>query len=202
MENLRLITEMSLNRLLSKHFVDGFIIITADKSYIDDPKIAKVRFKELKRDVANAGYSYVPVWGGYKETNITTGIKNDAASFEMGILVPNQKVGNSDMSYDIDRLKELGIKLSGKYDQESFLYKPKGNENKAYWIDRNGKIDYIFNNVSVNDLAQEFFTKIKHGKNSVKADRRFSFMNEIYMNHAPYTAREAYGRYGEQFYAV
>ena len=77
-----------------------------------------------------------------------------------------------------------------------------GNENKAYWIDRNGRIDFEFNNVSVNDLAQEFFTKIKHGKNLGKADRRFSFVNEIYMNHTPYTAREAYSRYGEQFYAV
>lgn len=202
MDGKRLIDEMSLNRLFTKHFRDGFIIITADKAYIDDPRVAKDRYKQLERDVVNAGYSYVPVWGGYKEINPQTGSKYDAASFEMGLLVPNQKVGNSDNPHETDQLPDLGKRLAQKYDQESFLYKPQGEEKKAYWIDRNGGVDYEFSNVSVNDLAQEFFTKLNHARNSSKADRRFSFVNEIYLNKAPYSASEAYSRFGEQFYRV
>lgn len=202
MTGIRLINEMSLNRLFTKHFNDGFIIISADKASIIDAKIAKDRFKQLEHDVANAGYSYVPVWGGYKEINPETGNKFDSVSFEMGILIPNQKVGNRDKPHGTDSLVELGKKLSLIYDQESFLYKPMGNEKKAYWINRYGKVDYEFGNVSVNDLAQEFFTKLNNAKNNTKADRRFTFMNEIYINKAPYTASEAYDRYGEQFYTV
>jgi hypothetical protein len=118
------------------------------------------------------------------------------------LLIPNQKVGNSDKAHETDQLPELGKRLSKKYDQESFLYKPQGDEKKAYWIDRNGRVDYEFGNVTVNDLAQEFFTKLNNAKNSAKADRRFTFMNEIYLNKAPYSASEAYGRFGEQFYQV
>jgi len=202
MDGIKLMNEMSLNRLFTKHFKDGFIIITADKAYIDDSRVAKERYKQLERDIVNAGYSYVPVWGGYKEINPETGNKYDAASFEMGLLVPNQKVGNTDKSHETDQLPDLGKKLAQKYDQESFLYKPQGEEKKAYWIDRNGGIDYEFGNVTVNDLAQEFFTKLNHGKNHIKADRRFTFLNEIYINKAPYTASEAYSRFGEQFYMV
>jgi hypothetical protein len=202
MENIKQIDEMSLNRLFTKHFNDGFIIITADKASIDNAKVAKNRFKQLEHDVASAGYSYVPVWGGYKEINPQTGNKYDAASFEMGLLVPNQRVGNSDKPHETDKLPELGKKLASKYDQESFLYKPQGQEKKAYWIDRNGRVDYEFGNVTVNDLAQEFFTKLNNAKNNTKADRRFTFMNEIYLNKAPYSASEAYGRFGEQFYGI
>ena len=201
MDGIRLMNEMSLNRLFNKHFNDGFIIITADKAYIDDPKVAKDRYKQLERDVVNAGYGYVPVWGGYKEINPQTGNKYDATSFEMGLLVPNQKLGNSDKPNKDFQLQDLGVSLANKYDQESFLYKPQGEEKKAYWVDRNGAIDYEFGNVSVNDLAQEFFTKLNNAKNSSKADRRFSFVNEIYINKAPYSASEAYCRFGEQFFA-
>lgn len=200
MDGIRILDEMSLNRLFTKHFRDGFIIITADKSYISDPRVAKDRYKKLEYDIVNAGYGYVPVWGGYKEINPLTGSKYDAASFEMGLLVPNHKVGNSDQPHETDQLPELGKRLAQKYDQESFLYKPQGEEKKAYWIDRNGNVDMEFTDVSVNDLAQEFFTKLKHVRNQQKADRRFTFVNEIYINKAPYTASEAYSRFGEQFY--
>ena len=67
-----------------------------------------------------------------KKINSETLNKYDAASFEQGILVPNQKVGNSDKPHELDLLKDIGTRLAAKYDQESFLYKPKGEEKKAF----------------------------------------------------------------------
>lgn len=199
MDGIKRIDEVTIKRLLSKHFTDGFIIITADKSYIDDKKIADQRFKELKNDIVNAGYSFIPVWGGYAETK-ANGEKVEC--FEQGIIVPNQKVGRMEVEFDEDKLKEIGIQLSIKYDQETFLYKPKGLERKAYWIDRNGAIDSTFNDVTVNDLTQQFFTKLHNSKSFLKKHSQFSLVKEIYLNNAPNSLREAYKRYGEQFFRL
>ena len=201
MENIKLINEISLNRLFTKHLKDGFIIITADKSFIDDPKIANTRYSELKKDIINAGYSFIPLWGGCKKINLETENIYDVASFEQGILVPNQKVGTIDTSHETDQLPELGKRLAAKYHQESFLYKPQ-EKKEAYWIDKNGRVDYEFSNVTVNVLLQEFFTKINKAKANTNLERRFNFLNEIYLNQAPNSLREAYRRYGEQFYRV
>ena len=201
MENINLINEISLNRLFTKHFKNGFIITATDQSYIDDPNIANQRFAELKEDLVNSGYAFIPVWGGFIGLNPETGNVYDAASFEQGILVPNQKVGTIDTSHETDQLYELGKRLAAKYHQESFLYKPQEKKD-AYWIDKNGRVDYEFSNVTVNVLLQEFFTKINKAKANTNLERRFNFLNEIYLNQAPNSLREAYRRYGEQFYRV
>lgn len=202
MEKINLINEISLNRLFTKHLKDGFIIITTDKSFIDDPNIANKRFAELKKEIATSGYSYIPIWGLYKKINTETGNIHDEALFEQGILVSNQKVGAHRIPYETDQLPELGKRLAAKYHQESFLYKPQGEEKKAYWIDLNGAVDYEFSNVTVNDLVQEFFTKLNKAKDNAKLDRRFTFTNEIYFNQAPDSLSEAYCRYGEQYFRV
>lgn len=195
------IDETTLNRVLSKHFKDGFIIITADKSYITDPTERKERFKSLKRDIVNAGYSYIPVYGGYKETDPETGKQYDAPSFEYGLLVPNQKPFSNKSKND-DNLIELGKKLAAKYDQETFLYKPKGDDYNSYWVDANGNFVQNFKGLTINDMSQEFFTKLYHSKNPQKKDRRFTLVTEIYLNKAPNNASEAYERFGEQFFKL
>lgn len=199
--NLIPVNEVTLNRILSKHFVDGFIIITADRSEITDANERNVRFKNLKTDITNAGYSHIPVYGGYKETNPDTGEQYDASSFERGLLVPNQKP-LSNQSREDDQLVELGKKLATKYQQESFLYKPKGESTESYWIDASGNVTNKFNGVTINDVTQEFFTKLFHSKNSQKADRRFTMLPEVYLHKAPKNASEAYQRFGEQFFKL
>jgi len=206
MQDLVPINETTLNRILSKHFTDGFIIITADKAHITDKKIREERFKKLKNKVVNAGYSYIPVWGGYTETNPCTGEKYDAPSFEMSLLIPNQKPF-TDKSNDSDNLIELGKHLSKDDEnvdnnQESFLYKPMGNDTKSYWIDINGNITNTFNTLTTNDATQAFFTKIYHSKNPNKVDRRFTMLPEIYLHKSPKNASEAYSRFGEQFFKI
>ena len=198
-KNLTIVNEVTLNRVLSKHFTDGFIIITADRSEITDASERNARYKQLKTDVSNAGYPYIPVYGGYKETNPDTGEKYDATSFERGLLIPNQRPFNGNSRED-DNLVELGKKLAKKYQQESFLYKPKGESKESFWIDANGNITNKFNGLSVNDITQEFFTKLFHSKNPQKADRRLTMLPEIYMHKAPSNANEAYQRFGEQFF--
>jgi len=157
-DNLIKIDEVGLNRILSKHFNDGFIIITADRSEITDKAERIKRYKQLKIDITNAGYPHIPVYGGYKETNPETQEKYDSTSFEYGFLIPNQK-SFSGKTKDSDELIDLGKKLAAKYDQESFLYKPMGNNNESYWIDANGNVTQKFKGLTINDMTQEFFTK-------------------------------------------
>lgn len=198
MNNIVKVDETTLNRVMSKHFNDGFIIITADRSEITNKREKEQRFKQLKNDIANAGYSYIPVYGGYKETDPETGKLYDAPSFEHGLIVPNQKPFTNE-ARETDELVDLGKNLAKKYDQESFLYKPQGQNNKAFWIDQNGNVTNEFNNVTINNAAQMFFTKLFQGKKSGKSDRRFTFLPELFLNKAPYNASEAYKRFGEQF---
>jgi len=199
--NLIYVNEVTLNRILSKHFNDGFIIITADRSEITDANERNVRYKNLKSDIASAGYPYIPVFGGYKETDPNTGAMYDAPSFERGLLIPNHKaLSNQTRDDDGSGLINLGKKLASKYDQESFLYKPMGEGNESYWIDRNGNTVAEFNGLTVNDISKEFFTKLFHSKNPNKADRRFTLLPEIYLSKPPSNASEAYQRFGEQFF--
>lgn len=124
----------------------------------------------------NSGYGYIPVWGGYKEINPETGNKYDAASFEMrDLLVPNHKVGNSSQSMKPTNCQNWAKNLHKNTISVGYLQTERREE--AYWIDRNGNVDMEFTDVSVNDLAQEFFTKLKHVRNQQKADRRFTFVN-------------------------
>jgi len=211
--NLIKIDETSLNRILSKHFKDGFIIITSERSEITDPEESNKRFKQLKIDITNAGYSYIPVWGGFTETNPETGEKYDNPSLERALIVPNHKVNANEPYEDDSKLYDLGIRLTNKYNQECFLYKPQENnknkDTRARFVDGNGNVIATFDSVSINDLTQKYFTKISKTPKKIKpdekirkTDKRFSFIeenNEIYFHKPPKNATEAYERFGEQF---
>lgn len=200
MNNLQLIDEVKLNRILRKHYNDGFIIITNFRGERDNKENVN-GFNELKNIVKNHEFSYIPVFGGYVEN---MGTEEERQVHEPALLVPNQIVGSA-KSYDEDtRLFQLGVNLANKYNQDSFLYKPKGSNN-AYYIDKNGKVDMKFTDKTVNDLTQIYFTDLhkpskKPAKSLNKADRRFTFIESIYLAPSPTDLNEAKGRYGEQFF--
>ncbi len=168
--NLQTIDETSLNRLFDKHF----------------------------KDVRNAKYSFIPVYGGFIENK---GTDSEVEVQEPALLVPNQKVA-SNVNYDTtDELKELGISLCKKYNQDSFLFKPQ-NDEKAYYIDKNGNVDMTFTGKAINDLTNDYFTKL-HKNAGNKTDKRFTFTeNKYYINHSPKSLSEAQMRYGEKFFSL
>jgi hypothetical protein len=200
MKNLKQINEITLNRIIGYHFKAGFIIISSERTEITDVAERNKRFKELKNDVRQAGYPFIPVMGGYQETNPETGELYSEPSFERALFVFNEKPFTK-APKATDEIKSLGQELANKYGQESFLYKPKGDAGEFYYVDKNGNVTGTFNGASVNDMTQEYFTKLFHSKNPDKTDRRFTLF-EIYLQKAPVNASEAFERIGEHFYKI
>ncbi len=204
------INESSLNRIFDKHFKDGFIILSSYRGSNEKTKVQNESdFNELKSIVRNNGFGYIPVYGGFIENK---GDSNETEVREPALLIPNQVVGSSKLYDDDSKLYELGLKLIKIYNQDSFLYKPAGSDNKSFYIDKSGNVDMEFNDKSVNDLILQYFTDLsKHepGKKDDKENdkmsktaKRFTFTENIYINKSPNSLSESWGRYGEYFYKL
>jgi len=179
------LNEVKLSRILKYHLNNGFILISSDRSE-RTPEQNKAKFERLKKDVREAGYSYIPVYGGYIENK---GEPTQKEVEEKTLLVPNKKghVGFNNEIY------KLGIRLAKKYNQESFFYKPGG---KSYYIKPSGEVDVEFDDYSLNDATREYFTKFHNSKS--KVDRRITF-ESLSINNSPKCVSEATTRYGEVF---
>lgn len=199
-DNVSIISESSLNRILGKHYEEGFIIISSYRD-VDEKSIEENNgdYKELKSIVKNNGFSFIPVYGGYIENKDKP---NEKEVRESALLIPNYKVATTQKYPTDDKLRELGVELSKKYNQDTFLYKPMGDDNKAYYIDKNDNVDMEFNDKTINDLTQIYFTdltKNKYEKN--KTSKRFTFTETIFINKSPKDLNEAKSRYGELFFS-
>jgi hypothetical protein len=218
----QVLTEASLARVLDKYFDIGFMVITADRTceaergtacteeeVAGQNKINKQNEKGLKSDLAAAGFGFVPTYGGFRERVVDpeTGEENliDNPEPEMSFIVPAQKRGSSNPRVAVGataaELKQLGMELSAKYNQDSFLFKPPASEDgAAYWITRSGKEEMSFDDVVANDLEQIYFTKLrkKPGRFSLTEDQQFA----LYIPKSPKSAAEARQRYGEIFIRV
>jgi hypothetical protein len=195
-----LVNESTLNRILSKHYEDGFIILTSYRGG-DEKTIEQNNkdFSDLKKLVVSKGYSFIPVYGGFIENQ---GSPNETEVREPALLIPNHKVG-SIKSHDSDGLIELGVEIVNTYTQDSFLYKPGGGNNDAHYIDKNGDIVMSFKNKTINDLTRTFFTDLsKRFSDNGKTTKRFTFTENIYLNKSPKDLNEAKSRYGEQFFKI
>lgn len=215
----QVLSEASLGRVLDKYFDIGFMVITADRTCEAEKgsacseeevngqtKINKQNEKSLKSDLAAAGFGFVPTYGGFRERVVDpdTGEEKliDNPEPEMSFIVPAQKRGSKGQGAgDAEELRQLGMELSARYNQDSFLFKPPASEDgSAYWITRSGKEEMSFDDVVANDLEQIYFTKLrkKPGRFSLTEDQRFA----IYIPKAPKSAAEARQRYGEIFIRV
>jgi hypothetical protein len=178
----RFLNESTLSRLISKYMDIGFIIISADRTCEAESgrdcseaeerqqeKINKENEERIKEDIRNAGFGFVPTYGGYREErgiNKETGKKEyvDTDAPENSFIIPSKEGNDQD-------LKNLGIQLSRKYNQDSFLLKePSSVGNNAYFITKEGEVDMTFNDIAIDDLEQEYYTMFR--KNS----HRFSFV--------------------------
>jgi hypothetical protein len=186
--NIQRIDETTLNRVFTKHFQDGFIIITSYR-FDKDKKTNETDFKELKNLIKQNGYGFIPVYGGFIEKSKNNDITKEV--YEPALIVPNQHLASIKLYSDSENLKNLGIELCKKFNQDAVLYKPKENDEIAYFLDKNGNIINKFNSKVINDLSREYFTKLKNGNG------RFTF---LYLTNSPKSLSESWVRYGEHFY--
>lgn len=197
MSTLVNIEESSLNRILSYHNKNGFIVMSSDRDESTTEE-NNAKFRDLKKEVANSGYSFIPVFGGYVE-NLETPDAVDVV--EKGLLITNNNT--KDVDGDFQKLLILGKRLSGKYNQESFMVIEPGNTTESYWMTPDGEIQNRLNSITQNDFTQRYFTQISKNKRRYdtnnfnnQVDRRFSY----YIPKEPSGVQEARRRFGEHFY--
>ena len=148
---LQPLNEMTVDRLLGKHYNNGFIIISASRGENDNQTNNQLS-KQLLNDIKNSGFSFVPVFGGFIENK---GTENEKQVYETSYIVLNfDRNGNEK---DFNALKNLAINLCKKYNQDSVLVKaPNG---APQYITQNGNVDMEFNgDVKINDLTQQYFS--------------------------------------------
>lgn len=183
-----LLSEVKLSRILKHHGDNGFVIISAERKE-RKPEENKEKNLELRQDIIKSGFNYIPVYGGYIENK---GMKDETVREEKAFFVPAKKGSLESM----DELKKLGMEWTKKYNQESFFFSKPGN--KPAYITPDGGVDMEFNGMTLNDAAQDYFTRFNKSKN--KTDRRITYTFEgVYMNDAPSCMSEACTRYGELF---
>jgi hypothetical protein len=143
--DLKKINETTLKEMLSFHNKTGYVIISAWRSENDKSENKKLN-DILKSDIKNSQFSYIPAWGGFVETDKNTGKKRRVK--KQSFIIFNRKKVKDELFETDNELKMFGKELAKKYGQESYLFKPKGDEKKAYYIKQNGTIDMIFNSIS------------------------------------------------------
>lgn len=194
------INETNLNRVLGLHFNAGLIIISANR-HENTHEQNKGSFERLKTDLKNSKFSYFPVYGGFIEKSIDG--EKPVEVIEPAFIVANYKIASSTI-YDNtgEALKQLGIELSQKYNQESFLFVPP-KSNKYYYITADGNVDMSFSGVEINNIAREYFTRLNKRSSSTHAgqtEKRFTLVENFYLNESPKSISSACLRYGEVFY--
>lgn len=215
----QVLSEASLARVLDKYFDIGFMVITADRTceaergtacteeeVAGQTQVNKNNELNLKSDISAADFGFVPTLGGFRERVVDpdTGEEKliDNPRPEMSFIVPAQKRGKGvHRANDAAELRQLGMDLAQRYNQDSFLFKPPASEDgSAYWITRSGEEEMSFDNVVANDLEQIYFTKLrkKPGRFSLTEDQQFA----LYIPKSPKSAAEARQRYGEIFIRV
>lgn len=170
------ITETNLNRIVNTHMKKGMIIISAVRVERTQEE-NKIKTEELKTEIKKAGYSFIPVMGGYISTDQITGEKKE--DVETSFIVPT--------SGDNKELFDLGKSLCKEFNQETFLYSD-GTKPPAYFTS-DGTLDFSFSGgIKYNDLMQQYFTQIskysepKNGSKYGKSDKRFTFESVYYIN--------------------
>jgi hypothetical protein len=189
--------ETTLKKMLTKHSEAGYIIITAFRGEYEYKENVG-RNNKLKSDIDKSGYSYIPVWGGFIETDIETGEQKEVK--ERSFVVLNFPRGKTEPMGDGEGLKDLGRRLCKKYEQESYLYKPQGLETKAYYLTGTGKVDMTFNSATPTKGADAYFTNLAKSSKKSVGGKSFTYREGvIWLAKSPKSLAEAYKRMGEVF---
>lgn len=196
-----LVERITIDRIIKKHGQNGYIIISANRSNEDEERNVS-KTKELYRQIYKSGFSFLPVYGGYRGTD---GVEDD---YEPSFIVFNYNKKGDAM--DFNDLYKLGLKWCEEYGQNAFTVKAPGESPKH--IDRNGnKInDYESLDYWKNDPNQAFFTSLtsKEKTDPKKPSRRFTLdigyedqkvSESYYINPAPCTLIERMRRGNEIF---
>jgi hypothetical protein len=189
--------ETPLKKMLSVHSDVGYVIITAFRTEYDYQTNVK-RNQKLKADIDKSGYSYIPVWGGFVETDRNTG--ESVERKERSFIILNFERGSTKPFDDSVGLKKLGQVLCNKYEQEVYLYKPHGKETTAYYLTDTGAVDSKFSSATPTKSADVYFTNLVKSAKKRVGKQAFTYREGvIWLAQSPGSLAEAYKRMGEWF---
>lgn len=154
--------ELSLRDEFEKdaEFVGGLKSIDSDALYDFERDWLKRRNarkdQELRKDIQEAGYSYTPVYGGYK------GRDDVQSSYEPSYIVYNYYTDGH--PGDFDDLKQFACDMCGKYGQDSVYVQAPGEA--PNYLDRNGnQVNRTSSkNFKFNRDQEEYFTTTSRDK--------------------------------------
>lgn len=191
------LNEMTVDRLLGKHYQTGFAIVSACRgdwsdNEMENRQINNQKTAELGNDIRQRGFSFVPVFGGFIEN---MGSENEQHVYESSFIILNYDTKGNEL--DFNDLKNFAVEMCDKFNQDSVLVKaPNG---KPQYITRNNEVDMEFDgDVKINDLTQQYFTSFVKTQNlaSNQSDRkqsRFTF-ESCYVNPVPQSLNERISR--------
>jgi len=161
--------EVSFSRVVDFHSKNGYAIISASRSENTDAENKKLD-KQLKQDIAFAGWTFTPIYGGFVETNKETGEKTNVV--ERSFLVYNHNRKNKKLSFE--DLKSFAIEMCEKYKQEVvFIADPKA-ESAAYFDADGDETFKLDKKITVRNALQEFFSTLNRSKKNVDRNK-FTF---------------------------
>ena len=193
-----LVEHITIDRLMKKHGDNGFVIVSANRSdksqeYNDNATAS------LVNDLKSSGFSYLPVYGGYKgEDGVTD-------NYEPSFVIFNYDTKGNPT--DWNTLNGFALKLCGKYSQDS-VYINRPGEAPEYHNANGEKVNKTSSkDYEKNNHQNEFFTSFispeevaKHGKTQ-PIGRRFTsdivFEGKLYLNPIPSSATAKMRRKGE-----
>ena len=123
----------------------------------------KAADRQLRQDIHDAGFSYTPVFGGYRMQE--TGEESHEPSYVVYCYDRNGQ------QLDFEQLKQFALKMCLKYSQESVYVQAPGQP--PVYLDYNGNQVNASSsdNFKFNRDQEEFFTTTSRDKNS---DKRFT----------------------------
>lgn len=141
-------------------FVGGLKSIDSDALYDFEHDWLKRRNarkdKELRQDIQEAGYSFTPVYGGYKGTDSVS------SSYEPSYIVYNRLRNGEEGNFD--DLKQFALDMCRKYGQDSVYVQAPG-EAPVYLDDSGNQVNRSSSkNFKFNRYDQEFFTTTSRDK--------------------------------------
>lgn len=155
--------EIKLSRVLRHFKTDEYPVGTITAFRGDTPRAQNVsNNKKLAESLRSAGYGYVFVDGGWKET------QNDGSVIDVkedSILVIGRPNDNG-------KLRALLLSKAKEYNQDGFLFKPEGST-KIFIVDKSGRETQISNSFRL-DRFEYGYTQLRGGGKG----RVFSFHEE------------------------
>jgi hypothetical protein len=187
------LTEATVDRIL-QHDKEGMAIISADREE-RTPEENSAKRHELLGDIKKRNLSYIVVYDGYRDINTTP---PKTANGETSFVLPAHDRNGNPVPWD--ELEKFAKEMCGKYDQESVLIQPPGQNPR--WIDSAGNTVADLDGPTVkNDLKQQYFSSLIKSKHYDEAHpdrlKRFSYTStqlengyELFVNPPPCTGGE------------